>query len=145
LQTRFSSADGRDKSLLLEDFCQKKPTPIQRAGLQKFTQELMLLTADANPILRSIIQDYQHLVAQLALGKNHSVAARLTKLKTLRAKVSARMSEIDDYLNWFEATQLKTPSGAFADYLRAAGDGRDRPSRRHDPLSVYLDALEEQF
>jgi hypothetical protein len=145
LQTRFSSADGRDKSLSLEDLCQKKPTPTQRAALQKFTQELMLLGAHGNPILRSIIQDYQQLVAQLALGKNHAVAARLTELKTLRAKLSARMSEIDDYLNWFEATQLKTPSGAFADYLRAGGDERNRQSRRHDALSVYLDALEEQF
>lgn len=145
LQTRFSSADGHDKSLSLEELCQKKPTPIQRAGLQKFTPELMLLAAHANPILRSIIQDYQQLVAQLALGKNHAVATRLTELKTLRAKLSMRMSEIDDYLNWFEATQLKTPSGAFADYLKATGDGRNRPSRRHDPLSVYLDALEEQF
>jgi hypothetical protein len=145
LQTRFSSVDGREKALSLEDLCQKKPTPAQRAALQKFTQELMLLGAHANPILRSIIQDYQQLVAQLALGKNRAVAARLTELKTLRATLSGRMGEIDDYLNWFEATQLETPSGAFADYLRAAGDERNRQPRRHDALSVYLDALEEQF
>jgi len=66
-------------------------------------------------------------------------------LKALRARLSDRMTEIDDYLNWFEATQLQTPSGAFADYLRAADDQRNRQPHRNDALSVYLDALEEQF
>jgi hypothetical protein len=145
LRTKFSSADGRDKSLSLEDLCQKKPTPTQRMALQKFSQEFMLLAAHANPILRSVVQDYQQLVAQLALGKNRGVGARLTELKALRARLSDRMTEIDDYLNWFEATQLQTPSGAFADYLRAADDERNRQPHRNDALSVYLDALEEQF
>ena len=117
LQTKFSSADGRDKSLSLEDLCQRKTTPSQRMALQRFSQELILLAAHANPVLRLIVQDYQQLVAQLALGKNRAVGARLTELRTLRAKLSARMSEIDDYVNWFEATQLQTPSGAFVDYF----------------------------
>lgn len=145
LQTRFPSADGPDKSLSLEALCQKKPTPIERMALQKFGQELMLLATHANPILRSIIQDYQQLVGQLALGKNRAVGARLTELQTLRAKLSARMSEIDDYLNWFEATQLETRSGVFAEYLSAADKMPARAPRRHDSISVYLDALEEQF
>jgi hypothetical protein len=145
LQTKFSSADGRDKSLSLEDLCQEKTTPSQRMALQRFSQELMLLAAHANPVLRSIVQDYQQLVAQLALGKNRAVGARLTELRTLRAKLSARMSEIDDYVNWFEATQLQTPSGAFVDYFSAAGDERNRQSHKNNPLSVYLDAFEQQF
>ena len=145
LQTKFSSADGRDKSLSLEDLCQRKTTPSQRMALQRFSQELMLLAAHANPVLRSIVQDYQQLVAQFALGKNRTVGARLTELRTLRAKLSARMSEIDDYVNWFEATQLQTPSGAFVDYFSAAGAERNRQSHKNDPLSVYLDAFEQQF
>jgi len=145
LQTKFSSADGRDKSLSLEDFCQRTTTPSQRMALQRFSQEFMLLAAHANPVLRSIVQDYQQLVAQLALGKNRAVGARLTKLRTLRTKLSARMSEVDDYVNWFEATQLQTPSGAFVDYFSAAGEERNRQSHKNDPLSVYLDAFEQQF
>ena len=114
-------------------------------ALQKFSQEFMLLAGHANPVLRSIVQDYQQLVAQLALGKNRAVGARLTELRTLRAKLSARMSEIDDYVNWFEATQLQTPSGAFVDYFSAAGDERNRQSHKNDPLSLYLDVFEQQF
>ena len=54
------------------------------------------------------------------------------------------MSDIDDYMNWFEATQMESRSGAFADYLRAA-DQPQAESRRRDPLSVYLDALEDRL
>ena len=55
------------------------------------------------------------------------------------------MTEIDDYMNWFEATQLETRSGIFAEYLNAADKMRAAAPRRHDPLSIYLDALEQQF
>ena len=145
LQTKFSPADGRDKSLSLEGLCQKKPTPMQRMALRKFTQEFMLLAAHANPILRSIIQDYQQLVAQLALGKNRAVGARLTELKTLRARLSDRMTEIDDYLNWFEATQLSTRSGLFEGFLNTSSAASPSAAHRKDAFSAYLDAMEEQF
>jgi hypothetical protein len=55
------------------------------------------------------------------------------------------MSEIDDYMNWFEATKSKTKSGVFVDYLKAAQEQNEARPRRRDALSVYLDALEEQF
>jgi hypothetical protein len=55
------------------------------------------------------------------------------------------MSKIDNYLNWFEATQAQTKSGAFADYLKAAEHQPDGAPHRHDAISVYLDALAEEF
>ena len=55
------------------------------------------------------------------------------------------MREIDDYLNWFEATSVTGPSGQFDDYLKAA-DRAARPERtKRDSISIYLDALEAQF
>ena len=145
LRTKFPRADGRDKSLSFEDLCQKKPTPAQRVALQKFGQELMLLAAQANPALRSVVQDYQQVAAQLELGRNRAVAARLAELKILRAKLSARMTEVDDYLNWFEATQLSTRSGLFEDYLDTSSAASPSAAHRKDAFSAYLDAMEEQF
>src|SRR5437588_5217967 len=89
LRTKFPAADGRDKSVLvsLQDLYQKQPNSTQRLALQKFSQELMLLAAHANPVLRPVVQDYQQLAGQLALGKNRAVAARLVELKILRAKL----------------------------------------------------------
>ena len=55
------------------------------------------------------------------------------------------MSDIDDYMNWFEATQMESRSGVFADYLRAADQPQPPEPRRRDPLSVYLDALQDQL
>src|SRR5438874_7501683 len=110
LQTKFMRTDGRDKSLSFEDLCQRKPAPTQRLALQKVGQELLLLAAQANPALRSVVRDYQQVATQFALGQIRGLASRLADLKTLRSKLSARMTEIDDHLNWFEATQLSTRS-----------------------------------
>ena len=55
------------------------------------------------------------------------------------------MREIDDYLNWFEATSLARPSGEFADYMRAAEREARQEQSRRDPISLYLDVLETQF
>jgi len=145
LRTKFPRTDGRDKSLSFDDLCQTKPTPAQRLALQKFSQELMLLAAQANPVLRSVVQDYQQLAARLALGKNRAVAARLAELKILRAKLSARMTEVDDYLNWFEATQLSTRSGLFEDCLDTSSTASPFAAHRKDAFSTYLDSMEEQF
>jgi Tfp pilus assembly protein FimT len=73
------------------------------------------------------------------------MAARLARTEALRTKISARMSEIDDYMNWCEATKAKTQSGKFADYLSAAEQQNEMRPRRHDALSIYLDALEERL
>ena len=48
-------------------------------------------------------------------------------------------------MNWFEATQMESRSGVFADYLRVADQPRAPEPRRRDPLSVYLDALQDQL
>ena len=55
------------------------------------------------------------------------------------------MSEVDDYMNWFEAAKLETPSGMFDDYLKSASDRHAQTPKRKDPLSVYLDAIEQEF
>jgi len=143
-QTKFPSMDSREKSSSLEDLCQKKLNLTQKLALKKFGEDLLLLVAHANPALRPVVQDYQQLVGQLVLGKNHGVAARLGDLKNLRAKLSARMIEIDDYMNWFEATQLKTSSGLFEN-LNASVDSNAAYPRRRDAFSTYLDAMESEY
>jgi hypothetical protein len=108
-------------------------------------QDLLLLAAHANPMLRPVIQDYQQIASQLALGKNHAIGGRLAELKALRTKLSARMSDVDDYMNWFEAAKLQTRSGIFDDHLKAADDASVQRPKRRDALSVYLDAVEQEF
>ena len=88
------------------------------------TTDLMLLGTRANP---------------------KKEVARKKRVELLDGSISLPAPKIDDYLNWFEATQSQTRSGAFAEYLKAAGKSHDPEPRRRDPISVYLDVLEAQF
>ena len=81
----------------------------------------------------------------LARGKTNGIAERLARLSASRKVLAAQMRKIDDYMNWFEATKSRGPSGAFADYMKAAELAAQPEQRRRDPISVYLDVLETQF
>jgi hypothetical protein len=73
------------------------------------------------------------------------VAARLERLGNYRAAIERQSSEIDDYLNWYEATQSKMMSGAFSQLLENAGSTEEAGPRRRDPISVYLDSIEMEM
>lgn len=141
LRKKFTAANGREESLSFEDLSRNNPTLRQRLELKSFSRALLVLATRVNPALHPIVQDYQQLADQLALGKNHGVANKLASLQTLRKKLSARMTEIDDYMNWYEATQLRTQSGLFENEASVKSMG----FRRRDAFTVYLDAMESQF
>jgi hypothetical protein len=134
-----------NKSLDLQDLAQRKISTSETAELKQMSLALVLLSTRANPVSRFTVDEYQRITELLAAGKRKGVAARLARLQATRARISARMSEVDDYLNWFEATKLETHSGMFADYIDPEEQTRARAPRRHDALSVYLDAVEKQF
>jgi hypothetical protein len=145
LHVKISDAGPSTKAIQLDDLWQRKILPTERLALNRLGQNLLLLAARAHPVMRPIVQEYQQIAALLVAGKRKGLAERFARLRTTRADIVARMNDIDDYMNWFEATQSKTRSGIFADYLKAAGEWRAPAPRRRDALSVYLDALEEQF
>jgi hypothetical protein len=109
------------------------------------THELRELATRANPVYAPIVAEYSEIAARLARRKTGGIARRLERLRSARENVAAQMRQIDDYLNWFEATGLARPSGEFADYMRAAERAAQPDRAKHDPISVYLDALETQF
>jgi hypothetical protein len=127
-----------------QDFLRGKIPPAKSLALKRLSQELMLLSARAHPLLRPIMIEYQQIAERIAAGKTSGLKQRLVRLESLRAQIAERMNKIDDYMNWFEATQARAESGAFIEYLKAVEEWNKAP-RRHDPLSVYLDAIEEQF
>lgn len=108
----------------------------------ELAERLMILAAHAHPLLRAIVSDYQRAAELLARKQIARVGKIVSEAASLRVRLAERLREVDDYMNWFEATQAKTSSGVFTEYFRAA---EPLLSRRHDPLSVYLDAMETQF
>jgi hypothetical protein len=133
------------KLVKLEELSQHKPSAAEKLALDQLKRNLMFLVPQTNPVLRPIGREYQEIVALLARGKRRAVLKRLSRVDVIRQQLAARMSEIDDYMNWFEATQMSSRSGNFTGYLKAADQSKVPAPRRHDPLSIYVDALEDQF
>ncbi len=129
----------------LEEFSTFLSRPSAKVALQVLRQQLLLLSGRAHPLYRPIVAEYLELVRLLQHKKTKHLTERLARIRGTREHISRRMSEIDDYLNWFEATQSHSTSGAFWEYLQAAQSANETEPRRQDPISVYLDALEAQL
>ena len=144
LSVKISQANKPAKVATLDDLAKRKISPGEKMALSQLNRDLLVFVAQANPVLRPIAREYEQITALLARGKRRGVAKHLSHLDATRKQLAARMSDIDDYMNWFEATQMKNGSGNFADYLKAVDQSQSSASKRHDPLSVYVDALEDQ-
>ncbi len=131
-------------SYSLEEFPKFVRLPASRDALRGLTRELLTLSGRANPLYVPVIFEYEKIVALLARRKTRRIAQRLAVARATREQINRTMQGIDDYMNWFEATQARTASGAFRDYLKAAKLALEPTPRRHDPISVYLDVLEAQ-
>lgn len=145
LRVKISDPKQPEKLVGLEELAQHKLSASQKMTLDQLKRDLMSLVPQTNPVLRPIGREYQQIVELLVRGKRRGVQKRLSRLEEIRQQLAARMTEIDDYLNWFEATQMNRGSGNFVGYLKAVDQSQAPAPRRHDPLSVYVDALEDQF
>jgi hypothetical protein len=145
LQTTIRNPAKADHPLTLEKLGRTKPASAQIPALRSLGQNLLLLGASAHPLLRPVVAEYQQIAELLAARKPGKTVQRLAKAKSLHQDIVRRMGQMDDYMNWFEATQLQTSSGAFGDFLKAAHQSDEGERRRRDALSVYLDAVEAQF
>jgi hypothetical protein len=145
LRLKVSEPNKPEKLVKLEELAQYKPSASEKIALDQLKRDLMFLVPQTNPVLRPIGREYQQIAELLARGKRRGVSKRLSRLELTRQQLAARMTEIDDYMNWFEATQMNSGSGNFTGYLKAVDQSHVPAPRRRDPLSVYVDALEDQF
>jgi hypothetical protein len=113
--------------------------------LDQVSRELLLLSARAHPSYRAIVQEDCELTRLIARGQIKRVRERLARVKSSRATIERRADEIADYLNWYEATRLKTKSGAFTEVLKNARAAEEIAPRRRDAISVYLDSIEMEM
>ncbi len=134
--------DGQPVEYSLGDYARFRRSPARRAILQQVAQRLQLLQAQAHPSYQPIVQEEYELVELLTRGKTRRVAERLARVASYRKVIERQSTEIDDYLNWYEATQSTSMSGAFSQLLEPPGDPEVSLARRRDSISVYLDALE---
>ena len=145
LQVKTSEANRPPKLTGVAELAKRKPSAKEKMALSDLSHELLVFVVQANPVLRPIAREYGEIAALLARGKRRGIVKRLSRLETTHKQLASRMSDIDDYMNWFEATQMKNGSGNFTDYLKAIDQSQLSISKRRDPLTVYVDALEDQL
>jgi hypothetical protein len=129
----------------LEEFPKFVRSPAASLTLKAMTRDLETLSGRANPLYLPVIFEYEKIAARLGRRKTGRIPKRLAEIRAAREQISRTMSGIEDYMNWFEATQSRKASGAFQEYLRAATETEKNERRRRDRISVYLDVMEAQF
>lgn len=134
---------GEKRTFSIEQFEEFRRIAAARPALAAMSERLLALSTESSALLRPVIFEYQSAAADLAHGKTRGMKARLDEMAKYRAALLGRMDDIADYLNWFEGTQLTRRSGAFDGYLGAA-NAPDTTPKRDDPLTRYMDAVEQQ-
>ncbi len=141
-QLSIRGPDGKMHEYDFSGFEKYRKLRGSRGVLRQRSQEFLLLAARAHPTYRPIVQECFEVAALLIRGKTKKLNQRMMRVTSSRALIESESRDMDDYLNWFEATQLKTMSGAFSEILKAASEEEVAPPRRRDPISVYLDSIE---
>ncbi|MEE2808705.1 MAG: hypothetical protein VYB73_05280 [Verrucomicrobiota bacterium] len=113
--------------------------------LKKNENRLLFLSYRAFPLHRPLIHEYQRILLQIVDGDVKGLDRKLARLAKLRSLISQSTNDANDYLNWYEATQLKMRSRAFLDYQRTLNDLNRPLPPRNDKLSKYLDEIENEF
>jgi hypothetical protein len=88
-----------------------------------------------------MIAEYRLIVTQLVAKPKRNVRDRLEKNQELLDAVSQRANAVEDYLNWYEAAKLETPSGHFTN---VTDEPAIQKTQRSDAVSRRLDDLEAQ-
>jgi hypothetical protein len=105
-------------------------------------EDLLRLEVRAHPLIRPIVEEYRIIASELAVKPKKNLESRIRKNMQLQDAVVQRADEMADYLNWFEAAQLSTPSKEFDSALDSQS-----PSltfHRNDAVSRHLDDIEER-
>ena len=101
--------------------------------------ELFALEFRAHPLLKPVIAEYRNITTQLAQKPRKNVDRRVEENGKIFDLLIQRSGHVDDYMNWFEATQLDTLSENFLEITSPAA-----PEKRTDPISRHLDAIEDR-
>jgi hypothetical protein len=109
-----------------------------RYVLRQKAEDLLRLEARAHPLLRPIVEEYRMIASQLAAKPRKNLETKIRKNMLLQQAVVKRSEEMEDYLNWFEATRLDTPSREFD----SAFESSSLSFQRHDAVSRSLDDVE---
>ncbi|MCX6967896.1 MAG: hypothetical protein NTZ46_09010 [Verrucomicrobia bacterium] len=130
----------------LSDYKKFLKYPNAKAALSARSGEMAGLLSQAHPLFRPVLMEYRRIAAELATGKSRRIGDALNNAAKYRGLILGRMDQIDDYLNWYEATQMPEQSGAFEDFMQGAKTlEKGTPPKRNDAITTYIDQLQREF
>jgi hypothetical protein len=106
---------------------------------------LVRLSYRSFPSYRPILTEYQAVLTALSQGKTSKVGAQISSLDASRELMRAKAERAADFMDWFEITRARQPSGVFDDYLRLKDRAEYRAHPREDAVSKYLDQMDKIF
>jgi len=115
------------------------------AAVRPAQEELVRLSYRCFPSARPLLLEYQQVLANLANNRTTTCARQIQFLDETRTIMTQRIKRASDYLDWFEITRARETSGAFNDYLRLKERLAAPRTQRDDPVSRYLDRMQEAF
>jgi hypothetical protein len=138
---------GRAQRFSLSRFEEFIKLPGAKIALNNQRAAVLALSTHANALFRPVLSAYDEIFTLLARGRTRSVAQKIHGVEVYRTTILHRMNDIEDYLNWYEATQLPGSSKPFENYLRTAKEMESKPQQTSNAkaISDYLDLLEEQL
>jgi hypothetical protein len=99
--------------------------------------ELLALEFRAHPLFKPVIAEYRNIASSLAQKPKKNLEKAIEENGKIHDLLLQRTGKVDDYMNWFEATQLDTLSEEFLEVTNPPTS-----ERRSDPISRHLDAIE---
>lgn len=140
-----AAPQDKDVHGTIKDYAAIWKRPDREKILDRNLNLLNALKNQAHPLYRPIVADYAEVVRNLMSGKDHGAADKLAAIHARYLKVSNEAKAVESYLDWYQASETKSYSGAFDDYLKMHDKIRKEVRPRGDAISLYLDSLEKEF
>ena len=135
---------GRTQRYEIKDFVNFVKLKAARLSLQTQQVKIVSLGANAHPLFRPVLAEYEQIFSLLSMKKTRRIAERIDAIERYRSTIMEQMGQITDYLNWYEATQPAGRTGAFDPYIRRA-EKMAEPVPVDTRITEYLNQLEQDF
>ena len=111
--------------------------------LAQLENGLLRLSIRAHPLYKPLVDEYLGIVRELAAKPKRREDKRIAAAEQVRAGLTRETGEARDYVDWVEATKIKTESPEIEQTIENA-DEMEQPPARTDAISRYLDAVSER-
>lgn len=130
----------------LDQFDRYRHHPDVMKQLTVISDRIQVLKRVGFPLYRPVFFAYEEAIQKIAKGNVKNLAEEFASIEEMRKRIGDTLIQVEDALNYYEATRTPLRSDAFDGYLKMRRELSDRPaSRRNDTISQYMDALEWEF